>query len=358
MSASAARPRGRLRLGVDGANLTRDRRGMGRFVRSVLRAALADDGLELELLSLRRADDAALEAELPGVRVRPASAAKTAGRYDAVWYPWNGVRFAAAAPSLVTVYDAFAFDEPARGWVARRREQEPIRRAAREATRISTISAWSRERIVARLEVARERIAVVPLAPDPFFFPGPADALPAELRGRRFALLVGAREPRKNARLALEACARAFRPGERLVVVGDLQAADAKAARRLGLAAGSIAAGDDTLRSLYRSAGVVLVPSLAEGFGLVGVEALACGAPVLAANTSALPEALAGLAPLLDPRDPEIWAREIRRVLDEPGYASALRAGGVARFAYADRGAPARATLALLREVAATVEAG
>ena len=44
---------------------------------------------------------------------------------------------------------------------------------------------------------------------------------------------------------------------------------------------------------------------------------------------------------------------EIRRVFDEPAYANALRARGVARFAYADRNAPARATLGLLRELAA-----
>jgi glycosyltransferase involved in cell wall biosynthesis len=325
---------------------------MGRFVRSVLRAALGEADVELELLSLRRGDDAAIAADLPGARVRASGAAKARGRYDAVWYPWNGVRFPAAAATLVTIYDAFAFDEPARGWIARRREQGPIRRA-RTATQISTISQWSRERIVARLGVERERIAVVPLAPDPFFFPGASEGLPEALRGRRYALLVGAREARKNARLALEACAGALGPGETLVVVGELASADARLAKRLRLSLGNIAAGDETLRALYRDATVVLVPSFAEGFGLVGVEALACGAPVLAANSSALPEALEGLAPLLDPHDPGVWAREIRRVFDEPAYANALRARGVARFAYADRNAPARATLGLLRELAA-----
>jgi glycosyltransferase involved in cell wall biosynthesis len=342
-----------MRVGVDASNLPRDRRGMGRFVRSVLRAALAAEDVRLELLSTRGGDDAAIERELPGVPVRRSGVAATRGRYDVLWYPWNGVRFRSAAPSLVTIYDAFAFDEPAHGAIARGREQRPIRRAAREATHVSTISRWSRERIHVRLDVPRERISVVPLAPDPFFFPGAAEGLPEALRDRRYALLVGAREPRKNARLAIEACARAFVPGERLVVVGELDAADARAVKSRGLSAGSVAAGDETLRALYRAAGVVLVPSLAEGFGLVAVEALACGAPVLAANTSALPEAVEGLAPLLDPRDPEAWAREIRRILDEPAYASGLRARGVARFAYADREAPARATLDLLRRVAA-----
>jgi glycosyltransferase involved in cell wall biosynthesis len=327
---------------------------MGRFVRSVLRAAHADPDVDLTMLSLRRSDDSAIADELPGVAVERGTVASERGRADVVWYPWNGARFPSAAPSLVTIYDAFAFDEPARGLLERRREQEPIRRAARAAVKISTISQWSRERIVARLAVPREKVAVVPLAPDPFFFPGPSDALPEALRGRRYALLVGARERRKNARLALEACARALHRGETLVVVGELNPADARLARTLRVPLGSIGASDEALRALYRNAAVVLVPSLAEGFGLVAVEALACGAPVLAANTSALPEAVEGLAPLLDPRDADAWAHAIRRVLDDPSYASALRARGAARFAYADRDAPARETLALLRDVAAT----
>jgi glycosyltransferase involved in cell wall biosynthesis len=325
---------------------------MGRFVRSVLRAACADPDIELTLLSLRRGDDRAIAAEVPGATVERGSAASERGRADVVWYPWNGARFPSVAPSLVTIYDAFAFDEPARGVLERRKEQEPIRRAAHAAAKIATISRWSRERIVARLAVPRENIVVIPPAPDPFFFPGRGDALPEALRERRFVLLVGVREPRKNARLALSACARALHDGETLVVVGELNPADARLARKLRVPLGSIGASDEVLRALYRQAALVLVPSLAEGFGLVAVEALACGAPVLAANTSALPEAVEGLAPLLDPSDIDAWAQAIRRVLDDPSYAGGLRARGAARFAYADREAPARATLALLREVA------
>jgi hypothetical protein len=67
-----------------------------------------------------------------------------------------------------------------------------------------------------------------------------------------------------------------------------------------------------------------------------------------------LPEAVERLAPLLDPRDAPAWAREIRRVFDEPAYAGALRARGVARFGYAGRDAPARATLALLKDLTKT----
>jgi alpha-1,3-rhamnosyl/mannosyltransferase len=106
------------------------------------------------------------------------------------------------------------------------------------------------------------------------------------------------------------------------------------------------------LRALYRAAAVALVPSLAEGFGLVAVEAMACGTPVLAANGSALPETTGGAAVLLDPADPEAWAREIRAVLDDGERAAMLRRGGLAFVARTDPFEPARALLALLGELA------
>ncbi len=109
---------------------------------------------------------------------------------------------------------------------------------------------------------------------------------------------------------------------------------------------------DDGLRALYRNAAVVAVPSSAEGFGLVAVEAQACGSPVLASNASALPEATGGAALLLDPFDVDAWARAIRQLFDDPAAAGELRARGIARFVGANRILPALRTLELLREIA------
>lgn len=349
MSAAGAR----IRLAVDAANVLRDRRGMGRIARAVLAAASAAPDFEVTLLADRRDDVAALRHEVWVHAVRPAATARRRGEYDVVWFPFNGMRFAAAAPSLVTMHDAFAFTEPHVERIARFREQRPIRRAARDATRILTDSAWSRAEIVRELGVAPERIAVVHPSPDRFWFPAHDERLPKPLTGQRYALVVGVREARKNARLALEACVAALQgPGESLVIVGELQPATRQYARTLGLRAGEIAAGDDALRALYRNARVVLVPSFAEGFGLVAIEAMACGAAVIASNASALPEATDGAALLLDPRDTAGWAHAIRRLFDDDAALAALRARGATRFAAADRDASQRRVLALLRELA------
>ena len=92
------------------------------------------------------------------------------------------------------------------------------------------------------------------------------------------------------------------------------------------------------------------MPSLAEGFGLVAIEALACGAAVIAANTSALPEATQGAALLLDPYDAELWSEAIRGLLDDDAARRAWRARAVARFAHDDRTGHVTQMKALLRE--------
>ncbi len=331
----------------------RDRRGMRRFVRLVLHTAAAHPGVTLELISQRRGDGAALRGEFGPLAVRRPPGRKERS-YDVVWYPWNGVHFPTAIPSLVTIYDVFAFEEPPRELLARWREQGPLKRAARSAQKILTHSEWSRSRIALVLGVPPERVEVVLPMPDPFFTPGDAVGLPEALAGKRYVLFVATREQRKNARTLIAACARALRGrDEMLAIIGKLPAQDAKFAKAIGVPIREGAVNDEALRALYRNAGVVAVPSTAEAFGLVAVEALACGAPVLAANTSSLPEAVGDAAQLLDPLDIEAWAREIRRLLDDPIEVMRLRASGAARYAGVDRLEPARRTLRLLFETAA-----
>jgi glycosyltransferase involved in cell wall biosynthesis len=343
-----------VRVAVDAANLVRDARGLGRVTRGVIDVCAHENGITLTLLARKRDDRAALARSFPHLPVADVASARRRDIYDVVWFPFNGMRFAAAAPTLVTIADAFAFTEPHPEFVARLREQAPIRRAARDATRIVTISQWSRGEIERDLPPVKGKIDVVRLSPDAFWQPDRDSPLPNDVRGTRYALVVGVREARKNARLALDAVeiAGRGRADEALVVVGDLSPADEAYARAIGLRTIAIAPDDATLRTLYSRAGVVLVPSFAEGFGLVAVEALACEAPLIVSNASALPEATRGCGVSLAPHDVAAWAQTIRHIYDDASFRAKLRAQTAAANAGIDRDAPARAMLALLRATA------
>lgn len=342
-----------VRLGIDAGNFARDRRGMGRVARDIASAALADPSFAVTFLLERSSDEGALRAAFSdhALDIAPASSARTRARYELVWFPWNGMRFTALAPSVVTINDAFAFTYAARGLVARLREQHPIRRGVRLGTRLVTCSHWSREDIARALRIDKARLSVIPYAPNPLFVPG---SDPSPFQGARYVLLVGARETRKNARLAIEACAGAFCDTDLLAIVGDLAEADRALLRAKNVRHATLSDVDDlALRALYRNARGVIVPSLAEGFGLVAVEAMACGAPTIAANAAALPEAAQGGALLLNPYDVEAWRGAIDRTLHDDGFAAELVARGAAIFTGADRAAPSRAYLWLFAETAA-----
>ena len=307
---------------------------MGRVARAIANAALAHPNIDVTFLHRGTRDDHALRGVFDGrdIAIAHAVSARAPGRYDVVWFPWNGMHFGARAPAVVSIHDAFAFTQPARGVVARRREQAPIRRAAHQARRIVTPSFWSRAEIVRTLRVDPESVVVIPNPRDPFFHPGPPE------QARSYVLMVGVGEGRKNARVVIEACSQAFSaPSDMLVIVGRPSNEDAARLRQLRLRHTVLTdVEDDALRSLYRGARVVTVPSTAEGFGLVPVEAMACGTPVLVSSGGALPESTEGAAPLLDPLDVAAWRDAIARVLRDDGFAAMLAARGAQRFADRD----------------------
>ena len=145
-------------------------------------------------------------------------------------------------------------------------------------------------------------------------------SLPAELAGHDYVLVVGTVEPRKNHAVLLDAFDRWQRLGSdlHLVVVGrpgwhnDDVIARLESHPQGGRTLHWWRHCDDaTLAALYRSATVVAVPSITEGFGLPVIEALSYGAPVVASNGGALPEAADGHAELVAPDDVDGWVRAI-----------------------------------------------
>jgi glycosyltransferase involved in cell wall biosynthesis len=104
--------------------------------------------------------------------------------------------------------------------------------------------------------------------------------------------------------------------------------------------------------ALYAEAAAFLFPSLAEGFGLPVVEAMACGAPVVTSNRSSLPEVAGSAAELCDPEDSSSIAQALAKVLRDPDLAADLRRLGFRRAKEFTWDRTVRETLACYEELA------
>jgi glycogen(starch) synthase len=198
--------------------------------------------------------------------------------------------------------------------------------------RVIACSYYMREQIADIFGVEEERVTVIPNGIDPEDLQ-PHD--PAELLrlraefaapGQRLVLLIGRLVYEKGFQLALEAMPKVIAavPGTRFLVAGSgtheaelrSQAAELGLMRH-GTFLGWI--GDDVLHSLYRIADVCVVPSIYEPFGLVALEAMACGCPCIVADTGGLREVVpheeAGLR--FRARDPGSLAEVAVRVLSD-----------------------------------------
>jgi D-inositol-3-phosphate glycosyltransferase len=157
-------------------------------------------------------------------------------------------------------------------------------------------------------------------------------------------LFVGRIQPLKGLDIAVRTLAALKDPSAVLVVVGGASGPEGGAElERIGKLAGELGVADQLrfadpqphhlLSTYYRAADVVLVPSRSESFGLVALEAAACGTPVVAA-------AVGGLRTLVDHgrtgflvegRDPAAFATHVERILGDPALARELAANTVAR---------------------------
>jgi D-inositol-3-phosphate glycosyltransferase len=195
-----------------------------------------------------------------------------------------------------------------------------------------------------------ERLCVSPPGLDHGVFrPGPRAEARAALGltpDGPLVLFAGRLQPLKGPDIALAAFGRLVRqlPAARLLVVGGPSGPQGlEEVGRLHAAAAAEDWGDRVLflppvphrelAACYRAADVVVVPSRSESFGLVAVEAQACGVPVVAAAVGGLAHAVSdGESGLLVPGwDPGDYAAALARILTEPGLAARLSGGARAR---------------------------
>lgn len=230
-------------------------------------------------------------------------------------------------PTVVTFHDLSVFDVP---WAFTRRraagKRVQARHAIRSADAVIADSRFTADRISAHF---RRDAVVVPLAP-------PSDCVPPRSsdveRVRRhyrlpdrFVLHVGTVEPRKNVAGLATACLSVPVP---LVLAGAVRGASIPREGAV-LPLGFVPRSD--LHALYGAASVVAYPSRYEGFGLPPLEAMACGAAVVATGVASLPDVLGDAAALVSADDPDALATTLSEVLNDKDRRDALQAAGLER---------------------------
>ena len=233
------------------------------------------------------------------------------------------------------------------------------RRAVRRALLTLTVSDYSRRQIARFYPIDIERIVLTPNAVDPRrFHPAAAGHVPAAdsarlLRWNLFSggyiCSLGRLEPRKNHTSLVEAYAQMPADAPPLVIIGQRDFAYAGvferiATLRLGQRIRILEDVDDAaLPVLLRHARFMAYPSLAEGFGMPVLEALASGVPVITSNTTALPEVAGDAAWLIPPMDVHALADAMRAALAEspPARCARVKRGlmHAARFDWANAAA-------------------
>jgi glycosyltransferase involved in cell wall biosynthesis len=339
-----------VKVAYDVAPIALSRAGERRYALALLRALRARDDVAVTTLTLSRRVPRSFAQRLlwqalaegvyypllEGRRLR-ASGAQLLHQPRHLVPPELGVR----VPRVVTVHDVLALRMPQYfSRLIAERFRVLARSVVRRADLVITGSAASRDDIAALLGADPAKIRVTPYGVEPAFAPRATD--PDELERRYgvrppYVLCVGTLEPRKN----LSGAVRAFErvqgefPDHTLAIIGgkgwkreELERVMAGTSARV-VRTGYVA--DDDLPLLYSAADLFLFPSFGEGFGFPVLEAMACGAPVVAGDTTSIPELAGDAALLVPPEDTAAIADALRRVLGSPELTARLRAAGIDR---------------------------
>lgn len=265
-------------------------------------------------------------------------------RPDAAYIPYHPATpwVRAGVPVVTVIHDCLFERQAAEG----RRSAFSVahgmatRLAIRSSAAVLTPSQATRRDVARFYGVTLADGAVVPNAVGAQFSAARARAgrRPAGLPDR-YILHVGARRPHKNQKVLVMALAELLPsyPGLGLVLVGqhDPRVPDeaGQLITELGLADRVWqypAASDDLLLDLYANATVFAFPSLAEGFGLPVLEAMAAGLPVVVSDAEAVHETAGDGALIVPSESAADWAKALDQVLADPDYAAELSARGMA----------------------------
>lgn len=352
-----------MRIGIDARFFGPLETGIGRYVeRLVTHLSAIDDRNEYVLFLRRRGYDwwqppnarwskvladhhwygLAEQRHMPGIFRR--------AKLDLLHVPHFNVPMLTRGPFVVTIHDLILDEfpterattlEPILFAVKFRAYRLAVRHAVRDSRAIITVSEHSKSRLMERFKVASEKIAVTYESVDPLPEAVPFEILAEHGVRRPYLLHVGNSYPHKNLERLVTAVELSSRRRNdfQLVLVGKADYFSERLHREIikrnisnvlfyGFAA------DQELSALYQHAQAYFFPSLSEGFGLPGLEAMQAGTPVYAAQASCLPEVFGNGAAYFDPYDPAAMARSIEQALHDTLQRQRLIAAGRERLTH------------------------
>ena len=287
---------------------------------------------------------------------------------DVIFIPTAATLPIGPVPAVCTIHDVTPITMPSHSAPVSALQRVLFKGCARFSRTIITSSECSKKDIVTHLRVPEEKVVVIHDGCDQSLFnPTPADvAALAALRARlgiekTYLLHHGTIQPRKNLKRLIEAFRLMLANNADLdfdlVLAGQLgwasddivNAATQKCGRGRVILAGML--DDSDLALLIKGANLAVVPSLYEGFSLPMVEAMACGVPTIASNTSCLPEISGNVLAYFDPFSVEDMAACMQKVLRDSELRLRLSEKGIDRAREFTWERCARETLDVLMKV-------
>jgi glycosyltransferase involved in cell wall biosynthesis len=227
----------------------------------------------------------------------------------------------------MTLHDLSPWMDPAWHREADRvRNRTPMLLRLGLATMVITPSEAVRQQALQRFRLPASRVVAVPHAAGRHFHP-----VEQPLNSPPYLLYVGTLEPRKNLALLLDVWreVRKQHPVD-LVLAGRRREDFPQLPAEAGLHLKGLT-GEQELPKLYSGALAVVYPSYYEGFGLPVLEAMQCGAAVIASRDRAIAEVAGEAAILLDANDRRAWVETLTSLLEQPNQIPALREKALAR---------------------------
>lgn len=369
-----------MRVALNGLFLREPATGTGQYLRELvtaLRALTPED--EFTFIAPRAQADAPASVRVAPTRARRENLAKLEfeqwtfpraarkNHFDLAHVPHWGAPLFSKIPTVVTIHDLIPLTLPVyRGSTRVRLYTKLVSAAAQRARAILADSEASARDIEKHLRLPRAKIHVVYLAAHSRFHANIPSADLERVRAKyalpeQFVLYLGGFDARKNVARIIKAFSGLEFGAWRLVLAGKLPNQDSaffpdprrialenKIADRVAFP-GFIDEADKP--ALYALARVFLYASQYEGFGLPPLEALACGTPVICADTSSLPEVVGDAGILVSPHETNDWTAALTQLLTDAARRNELRARGFAQAQKFSWERAARETLAVYRAV-------